>query len=122
MLSACAPSSAVAPDVSGDWLDETAEFTTCGETFPVTVGLELTQAGTQLAGTFSLTASAFTFAGEVSATRITGDVRGADGSGLTAALILQQNRIAGTFTAIEEISCTAGNTSVAVYEVNMARQ
>ena len=118
MLSACAPSIS---DVSGTWLDEAAELTTCGETFPVTVGLELTQAGTQLTGTFSLMSSSSAFIGRLDANSVIGDVRGDDGSGLVAALTLQQNRLAGTFTATEEISCTAGGASVTVYEVDLAR-
>ena len=124
MLSACDPISAFpafTPEVSGLWQDDAAAFTTCGETFPVTTALDLAQNGAELEGTFAVQGTANPFTGEVAADSLTGEVRGADGSGLTAALTLQQNRLVGTFTAIEEVPCTAGGSSVTVYKVNLAR-
>lgn len=121
ILGACAPSPAI-QNVSGTWEDEQAAFTVCGETLPVAVSLELSQVGTAVQGTFTLQGSPSAFAGEVEQGRITGEVRGDNGSGLDAALALQEGRLTGTFTAIEEISCTDGSSSVTLYRVNLARQ
>jgi hypothetical protein len=82
----------------------------------------LSQAGTAVKGTFTLQGNPSAFAGEVEQDRITGEVRGDDGSGLDAALALQEGRLVGTFTAIEEVSCPDGGSSVTLCEVNLARQ
>lgn len=120
-LSACAPTP-TAPDVSGTWRDEAAAFTTCGETFPVAVGLELLQTDSDLQGTFTLQGTSLPFDGEVKQGRITGEVRGDDGSALEAALTRRGGRLVGTFTATGETGCTDGSSSVSVYSVNLARQ
>ncbi len=124
ILSACDPISAFAtftPDVLGKWQDDAAAFTVCGETFPVATVLDLTQTGAELIGTFAVQGNANPFTGTAAANSLTGEVRGAEGSGLTAALTLQQNRLVGTFTAIAEMLCGDGDTSVTVYEVNLVR-
>lgn len=121
VLSACTKSPPSVADVSGIWRDEAAAFTTCGETFPVGIALDLEQTASTLQGTFTLQETVFPFAEEVAATRITGDVRSGEEEVLTAALTLQQNHLIGTFTAIEAIPCTTGGTSVTVYKVNLKR-
>lgn len=121
ILSACATSPA-AHDVSGVWVDERAAFTVCGETLPVAVGLELAQAGSSLQGSFVLQGNRSAFSGEVAQGRVTGAVRGDGGAGLDAALTLEEGRLTGIFTAVEEIGCTAGGASVAVYEVALTRR
>ena len=121
VLGACAPSPAI-PSVAGTWEDEQAAFTVCGEASPVAISLDLSQAGTAVQGTFTLQGNPSAFAGEVEQAWITGEVRGGDGSGLEAALALQEGRLTGTFTAVEEIGCTDGSSSVTLYRVNLARQ
>lgn len=120
-LSACAPALPPAPNFSGSWEDGAAAFTTCGDTLPVAVGLELLQTDAYLQGTFTLQGNPSTFAGEVKQGRITGAVRGDNGSSLTAELSPRGDRLVGTFTAVEETGCTAGSSSVTRYEVDMAR-
>jgi len=117
-LSACA---STAPDVSGTWRDEAAAFTTCSKTFPVAVGLDLSQTGLELQGTFTLQGASSPFDGEVEQGRITGEVRGDDGSALEAALTPRGGRLVGTFTAIGEIGCTDGSSSRTVYNVELVR-
>ena len=121
ILGACATSPAV-QDVSGVWADERAAFTVCGETLPVAVGLELAQAGSGLQGSFVLQGNRFAFSGEVAQDRVTGVVRSDGRAGLDAALTLQEGRLTGIFTAVEEVACTAGGASVAVYEVALTRR
>lgn len=121
MLSACSTSPDV-QNISGVWEDGQAAFTVCGETGSVAVELELAQTGSSLLGTFTLQGNRSAFAGKVEEGRITGGVRGDDGSGLDAALRLQEGRLTGVLTALEEISCTVGETSLAVYEVALTRR
>lgn len=121
ILGACAPSPAI-PNVSGTWADEQAAFTVCGEASPIAISLVLSQAGTAVQGTFTLQDNRSAFTGEAEQNRIGGEIRGDDGSGLDAALALQEGRLTGTFTAIEEIGCTDGGSSITLYEVNLARQ
>lgn len=118
-LGAC--TSPPVPDVSGNWEDDTAAFTTCGETFPVAVGLDLSQAGSDLQGTFTLQENPAAFTGEMEPNRITGTVLGVDGS-LAARLAFRQNQLTGTFTAEEETVCEIGGTSTTVYEVTLVRR
>ena len=122
ILSACDPISMFVTGVSGEWKDDAAAFTTCGETFPVATVLDLSQTGAELTGTFAIQGNANPFMGKVAANSLTGEVRGADGGGLTAALTLQQNRLVGAFTATEEVACTAGGSSITIYKVNLVRQ
>ena len=121
VLGACTFGPSPVPDVSGSWKDEAAAFTTCGETSPVATGLELLQTGENLKGTFSLQGNPLTFAGEVKAGKVSGTAKGSGGS-LTAALTPQGERLVGTFTAAEEIDCTAGGRSTTVYDVTLERR
>lgn len=121
MLGACTSSPSPTPDVSGLWEDDAAAFTTCGETFPVAAQLELSQTGSNLQGTFTLQGVPSAFNGEMNAGEIIGTVRSGDGS-LEAALSLEGERLAGTFTAAEEIDCTADGSSTTVYKVMLERR
>lgn len=121
ILGACATPRAV-QNVAGVWADERAAFTVCGETSPVVVGLELAQTGSGLQGGFMLQGNRSAFSGEVAQGRVTGAVRGDARAGLDAALTLQEGRLTGIFTAVEEIACIAGGASVAVYEVALTRR
>lgn len=123
LLGACSESVTPGPmSLSGTWQDSSADFTTCGETSPVTIGLELVQTGNMLKGTFELNDVISSFKGEHSGSAISGEVANEDGTAaLLAELDLRKNKLTGSFVATQSIGCAAGGTSVTRYDVNLEK-
>lgn len=119
-LSACTVIEA--GELVGAWQDEDASFITCGDTFTLTMSLDIREDSEDLRGTLSMGDTDFPFVGTRTGRIIKGDVSDAqEDILLIAQLVYSGGLLRGTFEAAGESDCATGETSKAVYQVNMTR-